>query len=147
MDEELIKFIKEYHRCMHKWNFALEYYSKKEGISYSTFKILGVIFTTENCTQKNIYEAISIPKQTINAAITDFYKKGYVKLVEPPEDRRVKIIRLTEKGRKYAEGIFSKIMDCECKVINEIGKEKIKIYIEAMNSYVDLLLKSIKELY
>lgn len=147
MDEELIKFIKEYHKCIRKWNLTLEYYSKKEGISYSTFKILGIIFITENCTQKDIYEAISIPKQTINAAITNFYKKGYVKLVEPPEDRRVKIIRLTEKGRKYAEGIFSKIIDCECKIINEIGQEKIKACTKTVNSYAELLLKYINELH
>lgn len=147
MDEELIELIKEYHKCMHKWNFTLECYSKSERISYNTFKILGVIFTTENCTQKYIYEAISIPKQTINAAITYFYKKGYVKLVEPPEDRRVKIIHLTEEGRKYAEGIFSRIINCELKAIKEIGKEEMKALTETMNSYVDLLLKSIKELY
>lgn len=147
MDKELIELIKEYHKFMNKWNFALEYYSKSEGISYSTFKILGVIFTTENCTQKDIYEAISIPKQTINAAITYFYKKGYVKLVEPPEDRRVKIIHLTEEGRKYAEGIFSKALNCELKAIKEIGEEKMKALTETMSSYVDLLLKSIKELY
>ena len=147
MDKELIELIKEYHKCMHKWNFTLECYSKSERISYNTFKILGVIFTTENCTQKDIYEAISIPKQTINAAITYFYKKGYVKLIEPPEDRRVKIIHLTEEGRKYAEGIFSKIINCELKAIKEIGKEEMKALTETMNSYVDLLLKSIKELY
>lgn len=147
MDKELIELIKEYHKCMHKWNFTLECYSKSERISYNTFKILGVIFTTENCTQKDIYEAISIPKQTINAAITYFYKKGYVKLIEPPEDRRVKTIHLTEEGRKYAEGIFSKIINCELKAIKEIGEEKMKALTETMNSYVDLLLKSIKELY
>ena len=147
MDKELIELIKEYHKCMHKWNFTLEYYSKSEGISYTTFKVLGVIFMNENCTQKDIYEAISIPKQTINAAITYLYKKGYIKLVEPPEDRRVKIIHLTEKGKKYAEGIFSNTINCELKAIKEIGEEKMKTLTETMNSYVDLLLKSIKELY
>ena len=147
MDEKFIELIKEYHRYLHKCIFAFEYYSRKEGISYTTFKILGVIFTTENCTQKYIYETISIPKQTINAAITDFYKKGYVKLTEPPEDRRVKIIRLTEKGKKYAENIFSKILDCECKTIKEVGEKEIKTLTKTMNSYVDLLLKYIKELH
>ena len=147
MDEELIEFIKEYHRYLHKCIFAFEYYSKKEGISYTTFKILGVIFTTENCTQKYIYETISIPKQTINAAITDFYKKGYVKLTEPPEDRRVKIINLTEEGKKYAEGIFSKVMDCEYKIISQIGNLGIFtglalkfIFSPSLNSKQDLVL-------
>ena len=146
MDKELIEVIKEYHKCIRKWNLALESYSQSKGVSYATFKILGIIFITENCTQKDIYEAISIPKQTINAAITNFYKKGYVKLTEPPEDRRVKIIRLTEKGKKYAEGILSNIINYECKIVNEIGKEEINACIKTVNSYVELLLKFIKEL-
>jgi DNA-binding MarR family transcriptional regulator len=38
-------------------------------------------------------------KQTVGEVVTDLEKRGYVERVPDPDDRRVKIIRLTTKGR------------------------------------------------
>lgn len=146
MNEDLIEIVREYRKCIHQWNYAVEYYAKSEGISNSAFKVLGAIYFIENCTQKDIYERISIPKQTINAAITYFFRKGFIKLTETPKDRRIKTINFTEKGKQYADKVFSKLINYECKIMEKIGETELKSCLNTMNIYVELLLKSIKEL-
>ncbi len=146
MNEDLIEIIREYRKLIHRYNYAIEYYAKQEKMSHSAFKVLGAIYFIENCTQKDIQERISIPKQTINAAITYFFKKGFVKLTESPKDRRIKTINFTEKGKEYTDNVFSKLINCEYKIIEKIGKEELKESLKTINIYVESLLESIKVL-
>lgn len=62
--------------------------------------ILYEIYEIENCMQKKLCEYCFIPKQTVNAVVTSFYKNGWIMLEEMPQDRRNKTIHLTEKTLK-----------------------------------------------
>lgn len=141
MDEEfeqyLDKFYKGY-KGMQLFNSISESYAKSFGLSYVNFIILYSIFTTENCTQTIICKNLSLPKQTVNIAITYFYKKGYIKLIENPENRREKTIHFTEEGKKYAENIILKFQECEYKTIKGIGIENIETFIKILNSYAEI---------
>ncbi len=136
-EQYLDKFYKGY-KGMQLFNSISESYAKSFGLSYVNFIILYSIFTTENCTQTIICKNLSLPKQTVNIAITYFYKKGYIKLIENPENRREKTIHFTEEGKKYAENIILKFQECEYKTIKEIGIENIETFIKILNSYAEI---------
>lgn len=108
---------------MHKVSFTYERYSKSIGISSINLRILDAIYLYEGCTQKYLGDSLFISKQTVNLSINYFIYKGYIKLIEPPENRRIKNIYLTVSGRKYAERITSNIIKCQFEAIKKWAKK------------------------
>ena len=108
--------------------------------------ILYLQLTTKNCTQTIICKNLSLPKQTVNIAITYFYKKGYVKLIENPENRREKTIHFTEEDKKYAENIILRFQECEYRAVKRIGLENIEIFIKILNLYAEIWQEEITEI-
>ena len=148
MDEEfeqyLDKFYKGY-KGMQLFNSISESYAKSFGLSYVNFIILYSIFTTENCTQTIICKNLSLPKQTVNIAITYFYKKGYIKLIENPENRREKTIHFTDAGKKYSENIISKFAEAQFNIIKMDGYKDMKITLKNMEDFTELSCNSIEK--
>ena len=138
MDEEFKDYIYRFHKCMQKLDLTFDKYAKTFKLTHTNFKILLNIFFAKNITQKMLCEILALPKQTVNASITYFYRKGYIKLIENPENRREKTIHFTEEGKKYAENIILKFQECEYKTIKEIGLENIETFIKILNSYAEI---------
>lgn len=106
---------------------------------------MNIITDSEECTQKLICEQTFLPKQTVNAVITGFYKKGLVELHELPSDRRNKTIHLTEKGVAYAEQIIPQIREAEYAAFESLTIEQRTRLMEGMRLYTkyfrDAMLK------
>ena len=113
-----------------------EDYARKAGISYNSLYILNAIQQNENCTQKLICEKTLLPKQTVNNVTTAFYKSGYIELLELPENRRIKTIRLTEKGRQYADTLIPHIHDADLNAMGKLTEEQQDTLLSLMNTYV-----------
>lgn len=65
------------------------------------------------CTQKDFMDQLYYPKQTINSALKQLERNGYVTLERLEEDRRSKRIHLTEKGLAFAQDTADKIICAE----------------------------------
>ena len=118
-----------------------EDYARKSGISYNSLYILNAIQQIENCTQKQICEKTLLPKQTVNNVITAFYKSGYMELREFPENRRIKTIHLTEKGREYAGGLISHIHQADTVAMESLTEEQQDTLLSLMDTYVSAFRK------
>lgn len=68
-------YINQYCSYIHEWDAVYEEYAKSVGLSYTGLIVLYEIYEIENCTQKKLGEYCFIPKQTVNAVVTSFYKK------------------------------------------------------------------------
>ena len=146
MKEELIreqvKRLKNSTRPMDK---MYEEYAKSMGLSYSAFSVLGSVLFNENCTQKEICQRTWLPKQTVNTIITDFYKNGMVVLEECPEDRRTKTVKLTEKGKTYAQDAVCHIRHAEYVAMKQFTEEEMETLISLMQKYADKCLETVRE--
>lgn len=113
-----------------------EDYARKSGISYNFLYILNAISQNDNCTQKLICEKTLLPKQTVNNVITSFFKSGYIELRELSENRRVKTIHLTEKGKQYADPLISQIHKADKAAMESLTEEEQDMLLELMDRYV-----------
>ena len=115
------------------------------GLSYTGLIVMYEIYEIENCTQKKLGEYCFIPKQTVNAVVTSFYKKGWITLEEMPQDRRNKTIHLTEKGRKDTEEILEKVKENENKAMEQLSESERETLMSLTKKYVtcfkDAMLK------
>ena len=121
-------------------------YAKSVGLSYTSLYTLHMIAISKNCTQKFIAKQIFVPKQTINSIISAFCKQGIVELYELPEDKRHKIIKLTEKGREFAAQILPKIERAEQNSIAQFSDEERRIFLRLIKKYVSSFTVEMKKL-
>ena len=114
-------------------------YAKSVGLTLAEFKVLAILYKTENPTQVKITQLAYLPKQTVNAIIKGFLKKELIELIESPTDKRNKVLSFTKSGYEYANNLISKAKDLEYRALSSIGEEKIKSLIEVMTMYRDNL--------
>ena len=136
MQPNIKEQICEYCSCLQEWNASYEEYAKSVGLSFTSLSILSAIYRTEQCTQKLLSERCFLPKQTVNAVITSFYKKGWVELRELPEDRRNKTVHLTDTGQAEAERILQKVRRSEQQAMGRLSEEERSILLSATRRYV-----------
>ena len=145
MRDDIKAQISQYCSYLQEWNASYEEYAKLMGLSVTSLSILNAICGMEKCTQKRLCERCFLPKQTVNAVITAFYKKGWLRLEELPEDRRNKTIHLTEAGRQEAERILEPVRKSEQRAMGGLTAEEREILLSATRRYVIGCKEAIKE--
>lgn len=140
-DKAIEAQMKQFCDELHGINRVYEDYARSVDIPYTTLQILDLITKTEDCTQKIICERTFLPKQTVNNVITAFYRQGYVKLRELPEDRRNKTIHLTESGQEYAKKVIPQIREAEYEAMKKLTSEQRKNLIESIRIYAEMFRK------
>ena len=132
---------KEFCGAWQSLEIIYEDYARKIGVSYNSLYILNTIFENENCTQKQICEKTLLPKQTVNNVISAFYKSGYIELCELPENRRIKTIKLTEKGEEYAKPLVLRIDKASHLAMEALSDEEQDTLLKLINKYVSTFKK------
>ena len=136
METNIEAQIQEYCAYIQAWNASYEEYAKSVGLSFTSLSILSALFSTENCTQKMLCEHCFLPKQTVNAVVTSFYKKGWVTLRELPEDRRNKTIHFTEAGYAEAERIMRRVRESEQAAMRCMSAEDREALLKTTKQYI-----------
>lgn len=144
MDNTIKMQIAQYCDLLHEWNASYEEYAKSVGLSYTSLSILSAVYSDPGCTQKELAERCFLPKQTVNAVITSFLKKGWVKLEEKPEDRRNKTVLLTDTGMEKATDIITKVRASENKAMSGLTKEQRVTLLELTREYIRSCSKAMK---
>jgi DNA-binding MarR family transcriptional regulator len=81
-------------------------------------------------------ELASMTKQSVGEIVDDLARRGYVERVPDPEDRRAKLIRLTERGER-AQGVgFGLFAEVERRWIERYGRERIDALREVLEEIV-----------
>ena len=140
--KDIDRQINEFCNELHNINGIYDDYARSVNIPYTNLYILSMISKNDECTQKIICERTFLPKQTVNAIITGFYKKGLVELRELPSDRRNKTIHLTNEGKEYIKEIISHIQDAEYAAMKSLSEEQRKVLIESLYIYKEAFKKA-----
>ncbi len=136
MPQDFAPEISEYFSCLQEWDASYEEYAKSVGLSYTSLALLSAIYGSEACTQKMLCQRCFLQKQTVNAAVTAFYKRGWVSLEELPQDRRNKAVVLTETGRQEAQRILCRIRQSEQQAMSRLTEEERRVLLSATRKYV-----------
>ena len=136
MSDTIITQIHKYCALLQLWNQSYEEYAKSAGLSYTSLSVLSAISSADGCTQKYLCERCFLPKQTVNAVVTSFLKKGWISMHEDPGDRRSKVIRLTESGAEQSGIILSKVRDSEKTAMLALSEEERVSLLQSTERYV-----------
>lgn len=133
--------VKAFCNAWQSLNIIYEDYARKAKVSYNFLYILNTIKESPNCTQKQICEQTLLPKQTVNNVISNLLKNDYIKLVELSENRRIKTIHLTDKGKQYADTLIPHIHHANQLAMETLTKEQQETLLHLMDIYVSAFRK------
>ena len=111
-------------------------YAKRHGMMMKTLLVVNVLFYAEDgMTQTEICRRTFQSKQTVNLIIKNLLSKDYVTFDEAPENKRNKIVRMTEAGRKYCEKVVRHITWAEDTAMSMFTPEEQKQLIDLSRTF------------
>ena len=106
--------------------FALyDEYAKRHGMLMKTLLVVNILFYAKNgMTQTEICKRTFQSKQTVNLIIKNLLSDRYVTVTEVPENKRNKIVRMTEAGKVYCEKVVRHITWAEDTAMSMFSAEE-----------------------
>lgn len=134
---ELNALYKELDQLYHKL-------ASRMGLSDSAFFILySMAELGDRCLQKDISEAYSISRKTINSSIKNLQMHGYLTLEKG--NRRDMHIHLTEAGQQFMEENIVPVLEMENSIFEEFSKEESRQFLAFNRKYVRLFQQKAEE--
>lgn len=117
--------------------FALyDEYAKRHGMLMKTLLVVNVLFyAKDGMTQTDICRRTFQSKQTVNLIIKNLLADNYVTVTEVPENRRNKIVKMTEEGSAYCERIVRHITWAEDTAMSMFTAEEQKQLIDLSRTF------------
>ncbi|MCD8351427.1 MAG: MarR family transcriptional regulator [Planctomycetaceae bacterium] len=122
--------------------------AKSVGLSLSGLLVLTAIADNDGaCTQKSVCTQTFLPKQSVNSIVAGLMRDGHITLAEIDTDRRNKCIRLTQKGREYADKIVPKIHQAEHRAMERLTEKQRTGLIESSRQYGTYFQECMREFF
>ena len=127
--------------------FALyDEYAKRHGMSMKTLLVLNALFyAKDGMTQTEVCQRTFQSKQTVNLIVKNLLAEAYVTVTEVPENKRNKIVRMTEAGRAYCEQVVRHITWAEDTAMSLFSPEEQKNLIELSRTFTKNLTMLVNE--
>ena len=127
--------------------FALyDEYAKRHGMLMKTLLVVNVLFyAADGLTQTDICQRTFQSKQTVNLIIKNLLAEGYVAVAQVPENKRNKIVRMTEAGRGYCEKVVRHITWAEDTAMSMFTAEEQKQLIDLSRTFTKNLTKLVNQ--
>lgn len=134
----------QYVRAMDEQFSLYEWFARQYGLQHKSLQVLLWIrnypeMTGKFVTQKLLTEKTYSTKQVVNAMIKTWQNKGYVELLENPQDRRQKLITLTQSGFNFASDIYYKLTKIEIAATETLTEEEKKLLMTLTVKYNEAL--------
>ena len=81
-----------------------------------------------------------MPKTTLNTIVRECVEEGYIKLL-PSDNVKEKLVKLTDKGRSYADEILALFYRVEDEAMGKTLSERGPDFIDSLELYTDNLKK------
>lgn len=135
--------IHEFNKLFYKINGLYVRFENARGINSSLHKVLHALYISTLRTQKEIVQSYEMPKQTINNVISNLQKQAFVEVSAGENDKREKILTLTQRGREYAKNFLAEYVAFEKKVYQKLGVRKFakltEIYADFEKAFCQML--------
>nr|WP_295612817.1 MarR family transcriptional regulator [uncultured Methanobrevibacter sp.] len=109
-------------------------------ISRGQGRVLAILKKKDNISTKNLAIILGISVSALNSLLTKLEKNGYIVKESSMEDKRVLLVKLTEKGRNFEikPSVDYSLFDC----LDNTQKQEFDKY---LNKIINELLNDIKK--
>ncbi len=97
-----------------------------EGLGESDFRVLELLLHKGPMPVNAIGPKVDLNPGSVSVAVDRLYKKGFVSRVECSEDRRVRTVSLTEKGRQMFVPLFRRHTALIKRAFQDVSSEELR---------------------
>jgi MarR family 2-MHQ and catechol resistance regulon transcriptional repressor len=98
----------------------------REGLGESDFRVLEILLHKGPMPVNAIGPKVYLNPGSVSVAVHRLYKKGFVNRVECSEDRRVRTVSLTEKGRQMFVPLFRRHTALIKRAFQDVSSEELE---------------------
>ena len=123
-------------QALHAWLIVLKTWQSmsryllpallKEGLGESDFRVLEILLHKGPMPVNAIGPKVYLNPGSVSVAVDRLYKKGLVNRVECGEDRRVRTVSLTQKGRQMFVPLFRRHTALIQRAFQDISSEELE---------------------
>jgi len=117
---------------------------KAQGMAPSEIELLMMLTMRLESDQKvltvsELSNLLQITPAAVTHMINPLEERGFVERLSDPNDRRVVIIGMTDKGIEFAQSFVSNAQNKLMGLVTHLGKEDSRIFIQLMNKVIDFM--------
>lgn len=134
-------------RILDQQKSIYENYAKENGLQGRSLQLLlWIYYNQKGVSQSYLVEKTLLSKQVVNATIQVWQKKGYIELVSTENDKRQKLVKLTEKGNQISKKILDPLETVEVRALSTLSNEERQLFQTLFNKYTQALKKEMEAL-
>ncbi len=118
-------------------------WAQKRNLSFTTMQVLHLLLVDGSLTQYQICERYEIPRQSVNNVVNNLKDIGYITLDVKDNNRREKLIVLTNEGLEYSKTLFDPLFEIQESLITKMNKESAEQLIKLLTIFGDFLEQEI----
>jgi MarR family transcriptional regulator, 2-MHQ and catechol-resistance regulon repressor len=99
---------------------------EESGLGLSDFGVLEILLNKGSMPVNAIGPIVDLTPGSISVAVDRLFAKGYVTRVESTEDRRIRIVTLTPRGKDLIVSAFRKHSGQMKRVFSELNPEELR---------------------
>lgn len=143
---------KSYIRAFDDLMSTYDYYARQNGLQSKSLQMLLWLYhypkrNEKNITQQFLVRKTQSSKQVVNATIKSWGKKGFLELIENPDDKRHKFIRLTPLGQSYAQKVILPLEQMEKASFQILSNEEQNLLNKLTRKYTAALKQEMEKVY
>lgn len=96
----------------------------------------------DHCTVQELHDIWLISKQTLSSILAKLEEQNYIQLLPKPQDKRSKIIRLTDLGKAYSQEILQPLYQLEEDALRKLGPKKTQEILALRAEYLQAFKES-----
>ncbi|NJP39287.1 MarR family winged helix-turn-helix transcriptional regulator [Alkalicoccus luteus] len=94
------------------------------GLTRSQSNILFLLYKEGSMTQAELMQRLNVQGSTMNGLLETMLKKELIRKMQSREDRRSRVISLTEKGMHIEEEMWTSLEQAETKITSALSQEE-----------------------
>lgn len=136
--------LKMYNQICKEMDIVYHNYAKKCNLSDMAYWILySIAENDEYFTQRDFCKDWFFAPQTVNSALKDLEKKGIICLEAVSGNKKNKLIKPTENGKKFIERFILPLIDTERESFASLSKEECELMLSVTKKYVSILKEKV----
>lgn len=126
-------------RIYQKW-------AKSQNVGYYDMLLYYALMEIDNqgMTQVQFYKELDIPKTTVNSIVKNQLKQGYIYFEVNPENKKEKLIYLSESGLEYAKKLILPLFAIEEHAASLIDDQEVEMFSKILSTYAQGLLEKME---
>lgn len=138
--------ISDYQKAYNEMEQLYNQLQKYSGLSDAEYWCMMAIYKGECQYQYEISSHYFMSKQTVSSALRQLERRGYINILTPETNRRIRQIVFTNKGDAFAEKYLDVVKNVEQRVWSHLSSAEQNTLIETLNNMNKQMRKEIEQL-